>query len=506
LEIEQEMNSDVVPLEEDLSLPPNAEQLINALRQIGYSFEQAISDLVDNCVNAKAKNVNIRLLYNDKGIQGLLVVDDGHGMTLKTLNKAMRFGAHEDVGDLSLGKFGMGMKLASFSHAKTLSVHTVSGGHISGRRWTVEGISKNWICSGIPLEEATRAVREKYLDLDLSRCGTVIEWSRIDRLTSSKNGVESTISQLFGRLKVHLGLHFHRFLESGRLRIRMDSKHEDDNEVDRATEVAPLNPFKYPESGSPDFPQSFPVNIPEIGKVTAVAHIWPPNSKTPEYKLGNKAAARQGFYFYRHDRLIQAGGWNGVVEHETEPHTSLARVAVDLPNSMDEHFGLNVQKSLVIVPPPFADSVQQAVSPSGIQFSRFRKQAEGVYRKKDVRAHLDYPFVPEGGVPAAITRRAKEVLAEGGKTRSVQITWADLSDSGALFEIDRESMQLRLDKRMRRKLLGDRRASATDLPVVKVLLFLLLQEDFDTARNSAIRRKRLESISELLATALRSED
>lgn len=495
----------VVSTEVDLSLPPNAEQLINALRQIGYSFEQAISDLVDNCVNAKAKNVLIRLLYNDKGITSLLVVDDGHGMTLKTLNKAMRFGAHEDVGDLSLGKFGMGMKLASFSHAKTLSVITVSGGQVSGRRWTVEGISRNWTCSGIAAEEATPIVEAKYLDLELSRCGTVIRWSRIDRLSSSKNGVDSTISQLLNRLKVHLGLHFHRFIETGRLNVRMDSQHEDDAEVDRCTTVAPLNPFKYPESGSPDFPQAFPVVIPEVGKITAMAHIWPPNNKSPEYKLGNKAAARQGFYFYRHDRLIQAGGWNGVVEHETEPHTSLARIAVDLPDSMDDHFGLNVQKSLVIVPTPFAEAVQHSISPSGMQFSKFRKHAEGVYRRKDERAKRDYPFVPEGGLPAAITRRARELLTDGGKSRPVQVEWADLSDSGALFEVDRDEMRLRLDSRMRRKLLGDRRASPTDLPVVKLLLFFLLEEDFDKARNSAPRQKRLEAISELLSTALRSE-
>ena len=77
----------------DLALPPNAEQLINALRQIGYSFEQAIADLVDNCVNAKAKNVLIRIDYDDKAINRLLIVDDGHGMTAATLSKAMRFGS-----------------------------------------------------------------------------------------------------------------------------------------------------------------------------------------------------------------------------------------------------------------------------------------------------------------------------------------------------------------------------------------------------------------------------
>lgn len=487
------------------SVPPNAEQLINALRQIGYSFEQAVSDLVDNCVNAKAKHVLVRLRHDDRAILELLVIDDGHGMTEALLQRAMRFGAHEDIGDLSLGKFGMGMKLASFSHSKTLSVSTVSGGTVCGRRWTVEGISKNWLLEEIPPADAHAATHGRFLDMDLTRCGTVVKWSRIDRLAASKNGVEATLTQLFNRLRVHLGLHFHRFLESGRISIRLDSQHLGEQEPDRAINVHALNPFRYEESGAPDFPQTFSASIPDIGKIKAIAHIWPPNSKSPEYKLGNRAASRQGFYFYRNDRLIQAGGWNGVVEHEAEPHTSLARIAVDLPESMDEHFGLNVQKSLVIVPPSFVDSMDKSTSPAGIQFSKYRGLAERVYRKKDVRAQADYPLVPDGALPAELSRRAREVLGEGSKTRTVRIAWDELSDPGALFEVDREEMCLRLDKRMRRKLLGDRRASQADLPVVKLLLFLLLEQDFDKARNSAQRRKQLDALSELLSTALRFE-
>ena len=501
------MKENTNPLSEsgELNLPPNAEQLINALRQIGYSFEQAISDLIDNCVNARAKHVLIRIEYDDKAISRLLIVDDGYGMTAKTLAKAMRFGAHEEAGDLSLGKFGMGMKLASFSHAKTLSVKTVSGGVHSGRKWTVEGIARNWTCQAITAEEVRVAMNAPYPGLDLRRCGTIVEWSRIDRLSSSKNGVQATITQLFNRLKVHLGLHFHRFLETGRLEITLDSKHVRDGDADRASAVAALNPFKYEESGSADFPQTFPVAIPEIGKVSAIAHIWPPNSKSPEYKLGNKAAARQGFYFYRHDRLIQAGGWNGVVEHETEPHSSLARIAVDLPDSMDEHFGLNVQKSLVIVPPPFVESVQTTTSTNGTQFSKYRSLAERVYRKKDVRAQSDYPLVPEGSLPAEVARRAREILADGGKTRPIQIVWDDLSEIDALFDIDRENMRLRLDKRMRKQLLAGRRATAADLPVIKILLLLLLEQDFNKARNSAQRRKQLDALNELLNLAMRFE-
>jgi hypothetical protein len=490
---------------DDLQLPPNAEQLINALRQIGYSFEQAVADLLDNCVNAKAKNVLIRIEYDAKAINRLLIVDDGHGMTSATLNKAMRFGAHEEAGDLSLGKFGMGMKLASFSHAKTLSVNTVSGGVHSGRRWTVEGISKNWTCESIPVEEVRAATEAVGKLVDLSRCGTAIEWSRIDRLSSSKNGIETTIAQLFNRLRVHLGLHFHRFIETDKLAITLDSRFSKDAEPNRAATVAALNPFNYEQSGTPEFPQTFSVKVPEMGPLKAIAHIWPPNNKSPEYKLGNRAASRQGFYFYRHDRLIQAGGWNGVVEHETEPHTSLARVAIDLPDSMDEHFGLNVQKSLVIVPPSFMESVQKATSANGMQFSKYRALAERVYRKKDARAQIDYPLVPSGSLPAEVSRKAKESLSDGGKTRPVDIVWADLSSFGALFEVDRDELCLRLDKRMRKQLLGGRRASATDLPVVKLLFFLLLEQDFDKARHSASRRRRLDAITQMLTAALQFE-
>jgi len=251
---------------------------------------------------------------------------------------------------------------------------------------------------------------------------------------------------------------------------------------------------------------NFPVEITGVGKVLAIAHIWPPNSTSAEYKLGNRAAARQGFYFYRHDRLIQAGGWNGVVEHETEPHSSLARVAIDLPESLDAHFGLNIKKSRIDVPPPFPESLESACAHDGTQFSKYRRAAGQVYRKQDTRSHADLPLVPAGGLPAPVAKRAKELLAEGKKARAVDIVWDDLSDQDVLFEVDRDEMCVRLDKRLRRKLLAGRRASAADLPVVKLLFFFLLEQEFDRARQSSQRTQQLQAISDLLHAALRTED
>jgi hypothetical protein len=488
------------------SVPPNAAQLINALRQIGYSFEQAVADLIDNCVNADASNALVRVVHDGKAIQSLQIVDDGHGMNEGTLKHAMRFGAHEAAKQRSLGKFGMGMKVASLSHAKTLSVYTASGAHHSGRRWTVERIAENWMLDRIAQSEIDKVLKTAYQGINLSKHGTVVEWSRIDRLPLNQSGVDATIDKLFSRLKIHLGLHFHRFIETKRLAIQLDSHIVGDGSQERAISVPALNPFKYGESGDPAYPMNFPVDIPGVGKVLAIAHIWPPNSTSAEYKLGNRAAARQGIYFYRHDRLIQAGGWNGVVEHETEPHSSLARIAIDLPESLDIHFGLNIKKSRIDVPPPFPESLQSARSQDGTQFSKYRRAAGQVYRKKDSRSRSDLPLVPTGGLPSSVAKRAKELLADGKKSRTVDVVWDDLSEKDILFDVDRDEMCVRLDKRLRRKLLAGRRGSAADLPVVKLLFFFLLEQEFDRARQSSQRTLQLQGISDLLHAALRSED
>src|SRR5262249_6769998 len=151
------------------------------------------------------------------------------------------------------------------------------------------------------------------------------------------------LRQLQRRLQLHLGMTFHRFLEGTaitgqRLRILIDLQHDGAHEQPHRIEIVPLNPFAYPRTAHPDFPQKFCLPLGERRTVEAEACIWPANSNDECYKLGNKAASRQGFYFYRNDRLIQAGGWNGLVQSDSEPHSSLARVRIDLPESLDALF------------------------------------------------------------------------------------------------------------------------------------------------------------------------
>jgi hypothetical protein len=143
------------------------------------------------------------------------------------------------------------------------------------------------------------------------------------------------------RLRFHLGLHLHRFIEDGRLAIAIEVVTQggdggSDEGVERT--VIALNPFGYEQTERTFEPRSFEVSLHGIGTLVIEGHIWPPNASSRSYKLDN-AAQRQGLYIYRNDRLIQAGGWNGQ-RHDSEPHLSLARLRLDLPPRHDSAFSL----------------------------------------------------------------------------------------------------------------------------------------------------------------------
>jgi hypothetical protein len=485
--------------------PPDPARLIFALRQIGYNVEQALADLIDNSIAAGARMVLIRFLCDSARIRSLAVVDDGCGMSETELSEAMRFGSLRERERLSLGKFGMGLKLASFSHARALTVLSHRNGQASGRRWTIDGIEAGWTCEVLDSTEVSSQLQRRWGGVDLKAQGTAVLWDDIDRFSEPTGGLRAALRNLQRRLEVHLGLAFHRYLEEGRLRIEMDQQVTGTREHNIRIPVKPLNPFAYPQSGSPEYPKTFDVSMEGIGKLKADAHIWPPNSEQAEYRLGYRAASRQGFYFYRNDRLIQAGGWNGVVRHDTEPHSSLARVKVDLPPELDSMFGLNVQKSAVVVPTGFEAAVAESRTADGVSFEAFRKQAQLVYRKQDRKAHRLLPAVPGKGVPGRL-RRLAETSLNGGESgvRAVDIRWEELPDD-MLFDIDRQESVLILNRNHRGKLLNGRRAKPEDLPLFKTLMFLLLKDEFSSDRVSALRRTRLASINELVVEAILME-
>ena len=489
------------PVRSQEEILPSSARLIEALRQIGYSLEHAISDLIDNSINAKASEVLVRFVTDEKAVVRVIIADDGDGMKPGELSEAMRFGTESDYEPGSLGKFGLGLKLASFSQAKQLTVLTRKSGKSQGRRWTVEGISTGWKCDVISPSAAATEIEQSWGDLDLSRSGTLVIWDDIDKIDIGKRGVDKTLQRIFHKLGLHAGLHLHRFLETGQLKVSFDHQRLGEDLHSIRHEVEALNPFGYAKSGAVGFPKTYRAELPTGETVALDAHIWPPNSDVPEYKLDRRASSRQGFYFYRNDRLIQAGGWCGL--RDSEPHTSLARVRIDLSPSLDEHFGLNVQKSAVIVPEAFVDAVSNGRTRSGDTFKQFAQIANKTYRKKDSRAHDALPLVPGDGLKKSLLRSAKTTFSNGeSDTRSVSFEWKALAHGG-LFEVDHKTDTIYLNQGVRTALRkADSGRKGTDVPVTKLLLFFALSQDLDRDRMSKKRKAELDALSQLLVQAL----
>jgi hypothetical protein len=486
-------------------LAPNFGKLDTALRSIGYTFEVAVADIVDNSIDARASSVLVRLFIRKDGHIDVVVADDGRGMDAGTLREAMRFGADVSAEVDRLGKFGLGLKLASLSQAKELHVITEHNGRVSGRAWLEHGIAKGFESTIYDKRECA-AVRREYLpDIDATEARTIVCWSHLYRLGHTAADPSQRAQKLMHKLAKHLALSFHRFLSGAPRRTQISVDIFDQRVGTRGIplKLDALDPFRYPTSGMQGFPTSMRVQGRYANALKINAHIWPPNSDAPEYKLPGGANARQGFYFYRNNRLIQAGGWNGT--REPEPHSSLARIAIDLPPALDVDVSIDVKKVEIQLPLQLTDAIQSAETSRGVDFKRYLALAQDAYRKRRPTGS-ELPLIPSTGLPAGLRDYLRTELrhAKSAKHRDLSFEWAEL-DKDHFFDVERDDGKLVLNSRFRRALLRGGKGSPADLPVLKCLLFLVLREIFSSERTGSRMRQEMEQANRILATAARYE-
>ncbi|MGP8021916.1 MAG: ATP-binding protein, partial [Limisphaerales bacterium] len=348
-------------------LPPNFGRLDKALRSIGYSFEAAVADIIDNSIDATARNVLVRFILRKNKALDLVILDDGDGMSPSTLKEAMRFGADVTQELDRLGKFGLGLKLASLSQAKELRVFSHNNSKTSGRGWLEEGISSGFMSTILGPAECREMLKLLVPDRPWKKSGTVVWWSYLYRVGQNYSDPNEHTQKLMRRLKDYLSIAFHRFLAGKPRLVRMeiDIFDGDSSLEGLPLPLEPLNPFGYDATGRKGFPAELVAADGYENRIKIFGHIWPPNSETPEYALPGGANSRQGFYFYRNNRLIQGGGWNGM--REAEPHRSLARVEIDMHPDFDVDVSLDVKKVEIQLPPDLVKAIQRSKTDSGVR-------------------------------------------------------------------------------------------------------------------------------------------
>lgn len=329
---------------------PDPAGTVTSLGSLGYSLEAAVADLVDNSVAAEARSIDIATEWAGDG-SWIAVVDEGSGMDAATITTAMRIAGKGPAAARTatdLGRFGLGLKTASFSQARQLVVDArTQGGSWVTRTWDLSVVEQagEWRLGKDAPDDARALVR----DLRRGRArGTTVLWRHLHRLTPVGGRVDDReLKQHFyrelGRVQAHLGMVFHRFLRAKKLTITMNG-----------TPIKPWDPFLSLQAQTQRVPAE---TVRLAGHDVRIEGFVLPHRRYLSERAFEAAGGpkgwldQQGFYVYRRDRLIVAGGWLGVSSLKKDERFILARLTVDVPAELDETWSIDVRKSSATPPP-----------------------------------------------------------------------------------------------------------------------------------------------------------
>lgn len=359
---------------------PEASSMIETFRAIGYNIETAVADIIDNSISANAKNIWINFEW--KGSKTWLAIkDDGSGMNDSELIQAMRPGSKnplQERNEKDLGRFGLGLKTASFSQARKLSVISKKADCKSVYwTWDLDFVNKtgNWdLIKYLPNENLEKEISE-------FTSGTIVLWNDIDRVvkdfTQEDNKALDKFLLTMEQVKKHLAMVFHKFIEKNKINIFFQDK-----------KVTAWNPFLMDENATQIFPEERIQN----GSVKIEGFVLPHKSKISEEKYKYAEGVKgwneqQGFYIYRNERLLLAGDWLGLFRKEE--HYKLTRIQIELPNTLDSEWQIDIKKSVARPPLVFREQIRAYAL-------KVRQQGVEVYRHKgkNVKQVAGQKFVP----------------------------------------------------------------------------------------------------------------
>lgn len=334
---------------------PSAARLSGSLRDLGYTLTSALADLVDNSLAAGASTVRISF-GSDRGEFSISVADDGIGMGSSQVLNALRFGSKRIYGPHDLGRFGLGLKTASLSLGRRLSVISkVAGARLIMRTLDLDVIDEldDWLVLGT---EGSASVDRAVSWFDRSESGTVVVVEALDRVLGSATNAAAMTRRLraaAAKTCEHLAMVFHRYITgyAGRDPVRILVETDQGEVV-----LAPWDPFATDELATDQLDDwTLPVadggrefHVPLRRFVLPAKSEFSTAEKFEQLSGPLKWNRQQGLYVYRAGRLVQFGGWARL--RSIDEHTKLARASLDFPPALDSFFQINVSKMRINIP------------------------------------------------------------------------------------------------------------------------------------------------------------
>ena len=357
------------------SAEPNPASLLESLRAFGYSLPTAIADLVDNSLTASATRIDVRFHWSG-GASSVSIVDDGRGMSRERLVEALRPGSLSPLAardQKDLGRYGLGLKTASFSQCRRVTVHSKTpSGEETERTWDLDhvGSTGSWRLVELDDPEVARFCEP----LARMASGTVVVWQACDRIVPQGSDTDDDKAQrrfleLAEEVMHHLALVFHRFID-GVPPIVVSVN---------GNRLKAFDPLLSQEKGEMLTEETLRLR----GEAVVVRPYLLPHHSRMSQAAYERAAGRrgwtqsQGFYVYRNRRLLVDGDWLSLGLRK-EDHYKLARIQVDLPNTLDADWQIDVRKARATPPPALRERLLQIAQLT-------RTQASNVYRHRGSR-------------------------------------------------------------------------------------------------------------------------
>ena len=337
---------------------PSPDILMNSMRSIGYSFKTALADILDNSISANAKNIYISSPINDKKIF-VTIIDDGDGMNDFELFNAMKYGSSKELYKPSdLGRFGLGLKSASLSQCRILTVASKKDNIIVAYQWNLDSVieDREWDC--LKLEEYEIKNIPNICDLQKQTHGTLVVWENFDiGYKKSCGRIRDYLCDEIDDAEFHIRLVFHRFMSNSfkPLKIYINQ-----------LLLEPIDPFlEYHSKTDSQNPKEIDVN----GSIVKIQPFILPHqtdlTNDDIEKLGGIESLRngQGFYIYRNERLIIFGTWfrlsTSSINNELYKY---GRIKVDIPNTLDDMWEIDIKKQNATIPRQILNNLRKAVS------------------------------------------------------------------------------------------------------------------------------------------------
>lgn len=338
-------------------------KLLESMRSVGYDLNTAIADIIDNSIAAHATHINI--LYFDQGEEPYLsVVDDGDGMNEDTAFEAMQLAGNsptESRAPNDLGRFGLGLKTASLSQARSLLVTTVQDQAQTTLRWDLDTVASTgeWTLEQLDENETLAALPQKVVNMLNPVHGTCVLWRSLDKLETQTGTSLKDLDKQMEELIDYLALVFHRFVypypDDGIDRIAID-----------------VNGFPIPQRdpflrSNPAVQATGAQRIGDSG-ATLCGYTLPYQNRLSVHdrellniseERGKTLVDTQGFYVYRAYRLITWGSWFRMLPRKQA--TKLSRVQVDIPNNLDSEWTLDIKKSKAVPPKIVSEEMKRYI-------------------------------------------------------------------------------------------------------------------------------------------------